>query len=447
MFFPKMGMIATTNVVTVDIHETITDALNKMHEYNHRSVVVVNGTLYYIITTKDMIRCRMEGISFDTPLSQIYLHALPIIDKESNVIDAVNLINETEEHIGVCEQDGSFYGLVTNSDIISSVDPQVILESVQIATIFDNKYGFRSFEPDEKMEVVMAYLKDSPNDCIIVQHNNLPVGILTSKDILRFIGEHKCECILVGDEMSAPLQTLSSRASISEGLDFLKQHHYKRIVVVDDDGQVIGVVTQQDLISRTYLKWSQLMRDHFRQFEELTEILQQKNRQLSMMATKDALTGIYNRHMFEELFANEHALMKRQNTKLALLIIDIDHFKRVNDTYGHNIGDYVLKTFSSTIAGMIREADVFARWGGEEFVLLLNGISCDDGFTVGEKIRKQIESASFDEVGPITCSIGVSEVKGEDSLKSAVERADKALYAAKGGGRNQTISYRMGGEK
>lgn len=144
--------------------------------------------------------------------------------------------------------------------------------------------------------------------------------------------------------------------------------------------------------------------------------------------------------MFSELFAQERSIAKRQGTKLTLMMIDLDHFKRVNDTYWHNIGDYVLKHFTSLVVSTIREADLFARWGGEEFVLLLRNVGCEEGYLVGEKIRSLIESESFDEVGKVTCSIGITEVSPEDSLTSAIERADRALYAAKEAGRNCTIA-------
>ncbi len=83
MFFPTLGLIATTNVITVEIHQSIQDALDQMHLHNHRSIVVVNKTLHYIITTKDIIRLKLEGVSFSTPLSQIDLRVLPLIDKDA----------------------------------------------------------------------------------------------------------------------------------------------------------------------------------------------------------------------------------------------------------------------------------------------------------------------------------------------------------------------------
>lgn len=440
MFFPTLGLIATTNVVTVDIHQSIQDALDQMHLHNHRSIVVINKTLHYIITTKDIIRLKLEGRTFSTPLSQVSLRPLPLIDKDSNIINALNLTNEFDEHICVCNRDGSLYGLVTNSDIVASVDPQVILDSLQIATIFEKKFGFKSFPSDALMDEVLEYMKDSQNDCVIIQNGNKTVGILTSKDILRCIGEEQHNVMCVSEVMSSPVETLSQRASISEGLDYLRNRPYKRIVVVDDDGLVAGVVTQQDLISRTYLKWSQLMQDHFKQFEELTQILQQKNKHLTQLATKDPLTGIHNRHMFGELFSKELSMFKRHGSKLSLMMLDLDHFKKVNDTYGHNIGDAVLKQFASLVSDSVREADLFARWGGEEFVLLLRHAGCDEAFGVGEKIRMLLENSDFGEVGRVTCSIGITEIQSGDTLEGAMERADSAMYRAKTQGRNQTVT-------
>lgn len=440
MFFPTLGLIATTDVITVDMHHTVQDALDKMHQYNHRTIVVVNNTLHYIITTKDIIRLKLEGVSFFTPLSQIPLRPLPLIDTESNIVNALNLTNDIDEHICVCNKDGSLYGLVTNSDIVASVDPQIILESLQISTIFEKKFGYKSFSPDTPMSDVLEFMKDSLSDCVIIQEEGIPVGILTSKDVIKFIGEGICPTMAVSEVMSSPVEMLSEKASINEGLEYLRNGHFKRIVVTNDDGHVVGIVTQQDLISRTYLKWSQLMQDHFKQFEEITQILQQKNRHLTQLATKDALTEIHNRHMFAELFSQELSVVKRVGSKLALMMIDLDYFKRVNDTYGHNIGDYVLKRFVSLVASSVREADLFARWGGEEFVLLFRNTGCEEAYCVGEKIRSMIEMQPFEDVGQITCSIGITEVTSEDTLISAIERADNALYSAKDMGRNRTMT-------
>jgi diguanylate cyclase (GGDEF)-like protein len=186
------------------------------------------------------------------------------------------------------------------------------------------------------------------------------------------------------------------------------------------------------------------MQDHFKQFEEITQILQQKNQHLTQLAMKDSLTDIHNRHMFAELFSKELAQFKRHSTKLALMMIDLDHFKRINDTYGHNIGDVVLRQFAALVMSSVREEDLFARWGGEEFVLLLRNAGCDEAYGVGEKIRVLLELEPFDGIGQVTCSIGVTEVMNEDTLDSAIDRADRAMYSAKEGGRNRTAACEAG---
>lgn len=440
MFFPTLELIASTDVICADINDTIGDALKKMHEQTHRSIVVVNGSLHHIITAKDLIRLRIDKVDFSTPLSKIPLHTLPRLSKESNVLNALNVTDKMNEHICVCNEDGSLFGLVTNSDIVASVDPQVILESLQLGTVFDKKFGFKSFDSSENMFTVLGYMKDALSDCVIIEEEGHPVGIVTSKDILKFIDAEQCCSITAREVMSSPLQTMPSTASINDALEFFKSHHYKRIVVVDEDLVIIGIVTQSDLISRTYLKWSKLVNAHFEQFEELNQILQQKNKHLATLATKDSLTSINNRHMFAELFDKELATSKRYKLDVSLMMIDLDYFKNVNDTYGHNIGDYVLKSFTSIVNECIREADVFARWGGEEFVVLLQHTNCDQAYAVAEKIRLALESYVFNQAGRITCSIGITRINAEDTLIMAIERADQALYAAKHQGRNQTIT-------
>jgi len=440
MFFPTLELISTTDVISADISETVGDALKKMHAHNHRSIVVINGPLHHIITSKDLIRLKVEKIDFSTPLSQIELRTLPRLDKTSNVINALNVTDEHGEHICVCNEDGSLFGLVTNSDIVASVDPQVILESLQIGSIFDKKFGFKSFDRLTSMKEVLGYMKDAPTDCVIIQNGVSPEGIITSKDILKFIDDDKCHTITAAEVMSSPLETMRATASINDALNFFKSHAYKRIVVVNEQGTIMGIVTQQDLISRTYLKWSQLVNEHFHQFEELTQILQKKNQHLSMLATKDNLTSINNRHMFAELFAKECATAKRYGDDVSLLMLDLDYFKKVNDTFGHNIGDFVLKTFTSIVTDIIRDADSFARWGGEEFVVLMRHTSCEQAFGVAEKIRTAVQAHDFGQAGHITCSIGITTVQSDDTLIQAIERADKALYTAKGQGRNQTIA-------
>lgn len=163
-------------------------------------------------------------------------------------------------------------------------------------------------------------------------------------------------------------------------------------------------------------------------------------RQLMAMATTDALTGTISRQAFDELF--EHAVqgVKRRQQDLSLLLIDLDHFKEVNDRFGHHVGDQVLKAVTDQLASVCRASDVLCRWGGEEFLILMEGCGLEDATQRASAIRRTVANRPVHLDGRdirVTLSVGVAEYTEEDDLQSLVNRADSALYAAKRGGRDR----------
>ena len=157
------------------------------------------------------------------------------------------------------------------------------------------------------------------------------------------------------------------------------------------------------------------------------------------LALIDQLTQIYNRSSFYEFANKQVAKQRRNNEKLSVAMIDIDYFKKVNDTFGHSAGDLILKDLAKIVLGSIRTYDVFARFGGEEFILLLPDTGIDVAETVLERVRKNVEEYDFPEVGNVTISIGVSEINLEEEIEAAIKRADEALYEAKATGRNKVV--------
>jgi diguanylate cyclase (GGDEF)-like protein len=160
-------------------------------------------------------------------------------------------------------------------------------------------------------------------------------------------------------------------------------------------------------------------------------------------ANTDPLTGLYNRLRFDHAMAEEIARSERYRSPLALVLFDIDHFKRVNDTFGHQAGDAVLQHLARIAAGATRSSDVLARWGGEEFVLLTPGCDVAAAERAAEKLRQAVAAAEFDAVGRVTCSFGVAQLASGDSAQSVVARADEALYRAKAKGRNRVETEAM----
>jgi diguanylate cyclase (GGDEF)-like protein len=166
--------------------------------------------------------------------------------------------------------------------------------------------------------------------------------------------------------------------------------------------------------------------------------LQELAQHLRFRATTDPLTGLYNRAKFDESLASEAARSQRYKSPLALIMFDIDHFKQVNDVHGHQAGDDVLVGLAQIAAKYIRNTDLLARWGGEEFVILAPGLDGPAAYQAADKLRAVIEQATFGAVGTITCSFGVTQYFEGDTADTLVARVDSALYRAKTNGRNRT---------
>jgi len=152
---------------------------------------------------------------------------------------------------------------------------------------------------------------------------------------------------------------------------------------------------------------------------------------LKELAFHDQLTGIYNRQFFHKLLKKEHENMRRFKDTLSIMMFDIDHFKRVNDTYGHDIGDAVLVTLSTLVTKYLRENDIFVRWGGEEFIILLPRTNVSMAYEKAHTLRKIIENYSDTILPKFTVSFGVTQILTEDKDQSCFIRVDKALYQAK----------------
>jgi len=169
---------------------------------------------------------------------------------------------------------------------------------------------------------------------------------------------------------------------------------------------------------------------------DATERMQIEER-LKHLATTDVLTGILNRRRFDEVLADEIHRAARFSSPLSLILFDIDHFKRINDTCGHQAGDRALIQLALAVSGAIRTIDVFARWGGEEFVILAPNCDLNASRLLAEKLRMMVEKQRFADAGQVTCSFGVVEYAPGDDADSLIKKVDRCLYHAKASGRNR----------
>jgi len=185
-----------------------------------------------------------------------------------------------------------------------------------------------------------------------------------------------------------------------------------------------------------YMKIHTLTIEHA---SNLENELDDKIKVVTRLSITDPLTGITNRLKFNANLENEISRKKRSGENFSIIMFDIDFFKKVNDTYGHEVGDYILVTICNIIKKQVRNIDTFSRWGGEEFLILSVGSNLETAVRIAERMCYLIGEHEYGKVGKVTCSFGVTEFRPDDSINSLLSRVDKNTYTAKNSGRNRVI--------
>jgi diguanylate cyclase (GGDEF)-like protein len=436
MKFPMISDIATKKVASVDITSSVSQALDIMLDANHRNIIVLDGNEFRVLTVVNVLSILENNTTLDIKLSELKLSKIPTINKNKNILDTLEYLANPLEYICVLNDDNSLYGLITHTDITTNIDPDTLMNSYRLIDILIQDRRMKWVNANI---ITSALLKDMLNgvfDNVIVVENMKPIGILTTKDVMYLIKRESNLELPISKYMSSPVETIHKDSSIKDALEFINKKHYKRVVVVDDEFKLCGIITQKELISLTYSRWAILMKEYQEELSEINHLLENKNKEYETLASVDPLTGLYNRYKFSELYLSSYTSMIQRHNEMCIILLDIDFFKIVNDTYGHNLGDQVLIQISNALMKNLRNIDIICRWGGEEFLVLLPTASLENASTLAEKLRKYIENLEIDTAGKITASFGISQVREGESMEDAIDRADKALYLAKNSGRN-----------
>ena len=232
--------------------------------------------------------------------------------------------------------------------------------------------------------------------------------------------------LLLGKWAAKPIVELANAAQLIGKGDL-----ETRVAVHSNDE--IGALAKSLNLMAENLQNTMTSRDKLLYEIEQRQKVEEKLRHLS---TIDELTDVYNRRAFNEKLYTSIGRAKRHNEPLSILLIDIDHFKVINDSHGHDVGDLVIKDLACVANESIRQEDMLARWGGEEFAILLPQTGKDSALLFAERLRQKISMHDFQQVDQITVSIGLAEFQADDTPDSFVKHADVALYQAKDGGRN-----------
>ena len=422
----------------------------------------------------------------------LHRHSLPIIEKNTHLLyqfcDCYISVIEWRSTISECQVKIEFLQLlnnynVTTSDLFtlimklknaiervifengnlsfalqSEIDSLTLQMANDLATNFEALIAGNSNYKSENSNLLAEYKKAVDLSNIVSKTN--PKGVIT------YVNDKFCEISgytrdeLIGKPHNIIRHPDMPREAFKELWDTIKAKkswhgvviNMKKnggqyivdtfvIPILDVDGDVVEYIAIRHDITELEETKQQLRNINKAMKNKVDELYSMTN-SLEQKAFKDNLTGINNRENFEEIFSIEIAGAKQNNLALSLIIFDVDHFKLINDTYGHQAGDIILVELVKIIEENIKHGDVFARWGGEEFVILTPMTDLAGAKNLSENLRKLVQSHQFSYIeNEITLSFGVAELEHDDTKKSLFEKADSALYQAKKSGRNRVEIY------
>ena len=344
--------------------------------------------------------------------------------KDNELLIKINPAWMTRQLSDISNKSEDFYFKITSLEPINPINIPDAFEKKALNDLEKNKDKKFFTSIEENKYSLLGYLKAEPSCLECHAHQNYKVG-----DIMG------------GLRISVPIDTYKQNIEILDSkTDFL----YTITILTSLVFILIISFTINSIYSRE-LNIEKLNKTLEKKVNKRTKELSEANKKLLEISTMDYLTNLPNRRHFFEMGLKSLHIAKRKNSDLSIICIDIDFFKNINDTYGHNIGDEVLKLITQNMNKYIRKSDIIARIGGEEFSILLNNTNEENAYNLAEKIRSHIESLTYknDKIEiKTTISLGISQLKKEDNdLDSIIIRADKALYEAKNTGRNKSIIF------
>ncbi|WP_455757685.1 GGDEF domain-containing protein [Sulfurimonas sp.] len=337
------------------------------------------------------------------------------------------------------------YGLVitdpNNKNIIKKIDPSLSKNEMDDDEL---SYRFSIHQKFNNNNIYLANIVIYSDDLAIVNRIKVGFSMILINAIIKSTALIILFMIAFRNHLERPLQSLTQKISElqwenktdrSIHIDFINKNELS--VLQSKFNQLLSRISTEEDKRLELIKKQNIQLEY--DVKNRTVELQKANEKLKILATTDVLTQLNNRSKIDEELVKQHDNFNRNKRVFSIIILDIDYFKNVNDTYGHQIGDYVLKTISMILKENTRSIDMVGRWGGEEFLIVCTETYIDGAYAMAENLRTSIEAYKFEYIEHITISLGISQIKEDMSIFELIKKTDKALYQAKDEGRNRSI--------
>jgi diguanylate cyclase (GGDEF)-like protein/PAS domain S-box-containing protein len=462
VYFVKLksiDSIMTKEVIKAEHDEDLLTVIQRMNEHDVSCLVICkNNEPRGIITERDVtqLMANKENIA-NLTAKQFFKSSLVCITKDVSIYEASKLMKRRGiRRLVVTDNKNQLQGIVTESDIVKHLETDY-LESLRNIVEKDRAYI---------NNVKEAIFECSPHiNGIFTWINKAGANILGYKSPQKIIGKRIKDLFADPQDLDRLFSILKTKGVAKDFCTVLKKPNGKTIhtegtfyFTRDEDDKICCIegairdITERKKMEEKIKRYSeeleQKVRERTAKIRKQNKELEKINAKLQELSTHDGLTGIKNFRYFFEVLELEFKKAKRYNLPLACIILDIDDFKFINDGYGHTAGDFALIKTASMLKKLIRETDVVARYGGDEFTIILPNTELADACVVGNKILErfrnyQLKKGSLN-LGKISLSIGISSLP-DDNIKTPrnlVEYADKAMYRAKEYGKNNVCTCR-----
>lgn len=290
---------------------------------------------------------------------------------------------------------------------------------MKVSSVMSKKVA--TVTPGTTLATVAQKMSVKKISCVVVAQSDKILGIISERDIVRRLASNGGSLvgITAKQAMSEPVQTLYADTTLDRAVALMSEKGFRRFPILNRRKKLVGVVTQSDVL------------------QAIVGEIEIAHENMKDLAIRDYLTGMYNRRLFMTALDKEYYRSKRYGTPLSMIMIDLDDFKHLNDEYGHQHGDQVLKTVAEVIKRRTRDADIAARFGGEEFIVLAPGAEIEKASSLAERLREGIAETGT------TASFGVAYYPN-DSIQfpdDLIRLADQALYKAKTEGKNRVACW------
>ena len=262
MTFSYIKDLATTDIQTIESSLSISEAIVYFLKGEHRNIVVTHEANYLSMTIHDVLGLINGEVDVTSSIYTLNLATLPKIDKDTNILETLISLDYDVEHFVAINSDGTLFGLVAHSDILSNIDPNTMMDNCRLDDIIKGQESYLRVNKNDLTSNILQNIEQNKYNSAIVIDNKKPIGIITTKDILRLLQLSSDLSKKISEYMTQPLVTIYYKSTISETLKFMKNKHFKQIVTVEDDGTLHGIITQEKLISVAYDKWVSTMKEY-----------------------------------------------------------------------------------------------------------------------------------------------------------------------------------------